>query len=66
MHNLGVSTNVIQKGYNIHESHQNLQILYQNQAIGEGFKLLELKFVELIIIEIFGLNGNFDENPPYQ
>ena len=58
--------NVIQKGYNIHASHQNLQNLHQNQANVEGFKLLELKFVELIMIEIFGLNENFDENPPSQ
>ena len=60
------STNVIQKRYNIHASHQNLQNLYQNQANVEGFKLLELKFVELFMIEIFGLNENFDDNPPCQ
>ena len=38
---------VIQKGYNIHASHQNSQTMYQNEAIVEGFELLELKFVEL-------------------
>ena len=39
--------NVIQKVYDIHTSHQNLQTMHQNEAIVEGFELLELKFVEL-------------------
>ena len=58
--------NVIQKRYNIPAFHQNLQTMYLNEAIDEGFRLVEFILVELFIIEIFGLNENFDDNPPYQ